>query len=69
MQGVLRGIGWFFTAAAAVLIFLGVLSWPPGGLLFALPYFFLIPGVVFAVVGGLLLLLGRRRGPDGSGTE
>ena len=46
MQGVLRGVGWFFLAAAAVLVVLGIASWPPGGLMFALPYFFLMPGVL-----------------------
>jgi len=68
MQGVLRGIGWFFLAAGAALVVLGALSWPPGGLLFALPYFFLMPGVLLAIAEGLLVLLGRRRGP-GDGRE
>ncbi|MDP1890891.1 MAG: hypothetical protein Q8K55_08345 [Gemmatimonadaceae bacterium] len=47
---------------AALLVVLGIVSWPPGGLMFALPYVFLMPGVVLAVVGGVLLWLGRRPG-------
>jgi hypothetical protein len=44
---------------AAVLIGLGAVTWPPGGLLFALPFLFLMPGVVLAVLGGILLFIGR----------
>jgi len=36
-----------------------IASWPPGGLLFALPFFFLIPAIIFGIAGGLLLLLTR----------
>ena len=46
---------------AAVLIALGAVTWPPGGLLFALPYLFLMPGVVLALLGGILLFIGVRR--------
>jgi len=46
---------------AAVLIGLGAVTWPPGGLMFALPFLFLMPGVVLAVVGGILLFIGVRR--------
>jgi hypothetical protein len=52
--------GWITLVLASVLILLGVASWPPGGLMFALPYFFLIPGVILAIIGGLLLRAGRR---------
>ncbi len=45
---------------AAILILLGITAWPPGGLMFALPYFFLIPGIFFALVGGGLLWFDRR---------
>ncbi len=53
------GVGWVAVAVAALLLLLGALTWPPGGLMFALPYFFIIPGVVLAVVGILFLLLGK----------
>jgi len=33
--------------------------WPPGGLMFALPFVFLMPAAVLWVVGLLLLRLGR----------
>jgi hypothetical protein len=46
---------------AAVLIVLGAVTWPPGGLFFALPYLFLMPGVVLGVIGGILLFVGLRR--------
>jgi hypothetical protein len=58
---------------AAVLIALGAVTWPPGGLLFALPYLFLMPGVVLAVLGGMLLFIWRsakasgKQPPDGCG--
>jgi len=39
-----------------------IASWPPGGLLFALPFFFLIPAIIFGIAGGLLLLLARKPG-------
>jgi len=46
-------------AIAAGLILLGIQSWPPGGLMFALPFVFLVPGLVLGLVGGGLLWLGR----------
>ena len=38
---------------------LGVLALPDGGLMFALPYFFLIPGIAFTLIGGLMIFLAR----------
>jgi len=60
MKGIISLIGWLLLTVGGALILLGIASWPPGGLMFALPYIFLIPGVPLAVAGGLLVLLGRR---------
>jgi hypothetical protein len=38
-----RVLGWILLVLAALLSPLGVLCWPPGGLMFALPFIFLIP--------------------------
>ena len=38
---------------------MGVLALPDGGLMFALPYFFLIPGITLTASGGFMLLLAR----------
>lgn len=56
----LIALGSVLLVIAAVLIGLGAVTWPPGGLLFALPFLFLMPGVVVAVLGGILLFIGVR---------
>ncbi len=62
MNRLAKIIGLFLIFFGFVLIISGILSWPPGGLMFALPYFFLIPGIAFAIVGvALLLCCGKRR--------
>jgi hypothetical protein len=48
---------------AAGLMLLGILSWPPGGLMFALPFVFLIPGFLLGLLGGVLLWHGSRVPP------
>ena len=48
-------VGIIALTLAAMLALLGILSWPPGGLMFALPYVFFIPGLVLGVAGGILL--------------
>jgi uncharacterized membrane protein YvlD (DUF360 family) len=60
MGRVIYGAGWVAVVIAALLLLLGALTWPPGGLMFALPFFFIIPGVFLAVVGLLLLWIGKR---------
>jgi hypothetical protein len=45
---------------SAVLLALGIMSWPPGGLMFALPFVFLIPGLVLLVLAACLLWLSGR---------
>lgn len=59
MRRSLYTLGWVMLALAAPLLLLGYLTWPPGGLMFALPYLFLIPGVPLALVGALLVLICR----------
>ena len=59
MRRFARVLGWIMLAIAAGLILLGIQSWPPGGLMFALPFVFLVPGLVLGLVGGGLLWLGR----------
>ena len=62
-------LGWILLVIAGGLILLAISSWPPGGLMFALPFIFLMPGLLFALVGGALVWWGRRPaniGPAGS---
>ena len=60
MRRVATVLGWLALTGAAGLILLGIVSWPPGGLMFALPFVFLVPGFILALVGGVLVWLGRR---------
>jgi hypothetical protein len=55
-----RVLGWLLLIVALPLILLGVLSLPAGGLMFALPFVFLIPGFALAALAVLLLFLTRR---------
>jgi len=41
MRRVATVLGWIALTGAGGIIPLGVLSWPPGGLMFALPFVFL----------------------------
>ena len=59
-------LGWIALVLATGLVLLGILAWPPGGLMFALPFFFLIPGVILGLIGLLLLWIGRRASKTGS---
>lgn len=60
MRRVRRVVGITFIAIAGVLGLFALITWEPGGLLFALPYFFLWPALLFAIVGFLLLFSTRR---------
>ncbi|MBM3908009.1 MAG: hypothetical protein FJ363_08010 [Gemmatimonadetes bacterium] len=67
MRTAMRIIGWIALALSAVLVALGILSWPPGGLMFALPFVFLIPGLALLALAVLLLWLsGRASAPSES---
>lgn len=60
MHHVCTILGWLLASTAAGLFLLGLVSWPPGGLMFALPYFFFLLGAVTALPAWLLIWLGRR---------
>jgi len=60
MARIARGFGYAMLGLAAVLALIGASTWPPGGLMFALPFVFLIPAAFFALVGGVLLWIGQR---------
>ncbi len=59
MKKVLRFTGWLFLILGLLLCLLGVLALPDGGLMFAMPYFFLVPGITLAAIGGFMLLVAR----------
>jgi uncharacterized membrane protein YvlD (DUF360 family) len=61
MRRVAYIFGWITMVIAGMLFFLGILSWPPGGLMFALPFFFIIPGVFLALIAAVLLWIGSRQ--------
>jgi hypothetical protein len=44
MQTVARGLGRLCVVLAVLLVLVGLTTLPSGGLMFALPYVFLIPG-------------------------
>jgi len=60
MPRVVTVLGWLLALGAALLVLLGVLSWPPGGPLFALPYFFFFLAARTGLPAALLIWLGRR---------
>lgn len=60
MRRAFETIGWILGAVGCGLILLGIASWPPGGLMFALPFLFLLPGVPLAIAGAGLVLFARR---------
>jgi hypothetical protein len=47
---------------SALLILAGIMTLPSGGLMFALPYVFFIPGVLLGLTGWALRRIGRERG-------
>ncbi len=59
MRRVLRGIGAIFLLLAVLLSLLALASWPPEGLFFGLPFFFLMPALLLAIAGGLFGLCTR----------
>ncbi len=61
MRKLWRTLGWIFTALAAFLVVLGLFSLPAGGLMFALPFVFFLPGAFLGALGGGLLFLTRAK--------
>jgi hypothetical protein len=57
VRTILCGVGIFFLIIAVLLGILTIVVWPPGGLFFALPFFFLFPAIICGIAGGVLLLL------------
>jgi len=54
MRRVLHGIGAIFLLFAVLLSFPALISWPPEGLFFGLPFFFLMPALLLGIADGLL---------------
>lgn len=54
-----RSLGWIFLLLGLLLDLLGALALPDGGLMFALPYFFGVPGIALTAIGGFMVLLAR----------
>jgi hypothetical protein len=67
MRLLVRALGILALLVSGLSLVLAVASWPPGGLMFAAPYLFLMIAAFFALVGGILLFLSRR--PRSSGTS
>ncbi len=61
MRAFFRLLGWFFVALAAALCLLGFASLPAGGLMFALPFVFFYPALLFAILAAVLLFATRRK--------
>ncbi len=59
MRQVWRSIAAFFLVLAVLLGMLTVAAWPPEGLFFGLTFFFLLPALLFGIVGALLWLCTR----------
>jgi hypothetical protein len=62
MRKIVRFTGLMILILGLALCLFGVLALPDGGLLFALPYFFLVPGIVLTASGGFMVLLARLSG-------
>jgi len=60
MHHVLTFFGWLLALCAALLVLLGIVTWPPGGLMFALPYVFFWCAALVAPCAIGLIWLGRR---------
>jgi len=53
-------LGWLLVSCAVLLFLLGIASWPPGGLMFALPFVFFLSAALVAPFAIGLIWLGRR---------
>jgi hypothetical protein len=61
----LRILAGVLLALGVLLCLIGLSTLPDGGLMFALPYVFLMPGLLLCAVGGLILFLTRNPPADG----
>ncbi len=61
MAQIARGLGYVMLGLAAFLALIGGSTWPPGGLMFALPFVFFMPAALLALIGSALLWFGRRK--------
>ena len=66
MRQAFRILGWVLLTVGVLLLLIGITTLPGGGLMFALPYFFLIPGVASTAFAGLLLCLTSERRKENS---
>ena len=57
MRAILRFVGFGAAFLSVASLLLAVAAWPPGGLMFALPYFFILAGVAFGLVGAVLIVV------------
>ncbi len=53
-------LGWLLASCALLSFGLGIAAWPPGGLMFALPYVFFFSAALVAPFAIGLIWLGRR---------
>jgi len=67
----LHGVSILGLVAAVGCVLLGVAAWPPGGLMFALPYVFFMLGGVVGVASTLLFVFTRaaRRPSTAGGSQ
>ncbi len=67
MRRLLHGVAILGFVAAGILALLGIAAWPPGGLMFALPYFLFFMAGLIAVGSAILFFLTKpapRAQPD-----
>ena len=66
MRRVLHAVALLGLVMAGAFISLAIVAWPPGGLMFALPYVFLWMAVLLGVPSLIVFLLTRSRaaGPE-----
>jgi len=59
LRALARTLSWLMLGFGLLLCLFGILAFPDGGLMFALPYVFLLPGIAFAGIAGLVLFFTR----------
>jgi hypothetical protein len=64
MRRVLHTLALLGLVVAGAFILLAILAWPPGGLMFALPYVFLWIAALAGVPSAIVFLLTRWRAPE-----